>query len=223
MTDVPRGLPLRSHTGAPYRFDAGALCLELLTTGGPGAFRRYEVLREPADVVAWAERSRLAPTPELAVTEEEVARARRLRDALWHVVLDVTGTEPPPDPDSPSAPPSRLADAVATLNEAAAEPPLAPALGPGLSRAWAAGPASGTRLLATVARDAVELLTGPFAHRIRACAADDCYLTYVDTSRPGRRRWCSMEHCGNRHKVRTHRARRVFDHIPATAPPPEEG
>ncbi|WP_420822004.1 CGNR zinc finger domain-containing protein [Streptomyces avicenniae] len=26
-------------------------------------------------------------------------------------------------------------------------------------------------------------------------------------SRPGRRGWCSMEHCGNRHKVRAPRAR----------------
>lgn len=61
--------------------------------------------------------------------------------------------------------------------------------------------------MATVARDAVELLTGPFVHRIRTCAAVDCHLVYVDTSRPGRRRWCSMEHCGNRHKVRALRAR----------------
>ncbi|MEE1805114.1 CGNR zinc finger domain-containing protein, partial [Streptomyces sp. BE133] len=28
-----------------------------------------------------------------------------------------------------------------------------------------------------------------------------------DTSRPGRRRWCAMERCGNLHKVRAHRAR----------------
>uniref|UniRef100_UPI0028119726 CGNR zinc finger domain-containing protein n=1 Tax=Streptomyces sp. TaxID=1931 RepID=UPI0028119726 len=25
--------------------------------------------------------------------------------------------------------------------------------------------------------------------------------------RPGRRRWCSMERCGNRHKVRAYRSR----------------
>lgn len=56
--------------------------------------------------------------------------------------------------------------------------------------------------MATVARDAVELLTGPFEHRIRTCAAEVCHLAYVDTSRPGRRRWCSREHCGSRHKVR---------------------
>jgi predicted RNA-binding Zn ribbon-like protein len=39
------------------------------------------------------------------------------------------------------------------------------------------------------------------------CGADNCYLIYLDTSRPGNRRWCSMERCGNRAKVRGHRSR----------------
>ncbi|NEE48667.1 CGNR zinc finger domain-containing protein, partial [Streptomyces sp. SID8455] len=46
---------------------------------------------------------------------------------------------------------------------------------------------------------------------IRTCGADDCRLLFVDTSRPGKRRWCSMERCGNRHKVRAHRARLTTD------------
>ncbi|WP_411292945.1 CGNR zinc finger domain-containing protein [Streptomyces sp. CBMA123] len=40
------------------------------------------------------------------------------------------------------------------------------------------------------------------------------------TSRPGRRRWCSMERCGNRHKVRALRARRETGQ-PPPAPAPE--
>ncbi|MGW7595612.1 ABATE domain-containing protein, partial [Streptomyces rubiginosohelvolus] len=83
MNAAPSGLTLRSTTGAAYRFDPGALCLELLTTGGPGPYQRYEVLHGPADVTAWAERSRLTPTPELAVSAAEVAAVRMLRDALF--------------------------------------------------------------------------------------------------------------------------------------------
>ena len=193
--EVP-GLVLRSRTGAAYRFDPGALCLELLTTGGPGAFRRYESLHAPADLAAWAERSRLSPTPVPEITEAEVGAARKVRDALWRVVLART--------EGASA---GTSGDVRLVNEAAARPPLVPAIGADGARTWA-GPCSGTQLLSTVARDAVELLTGSHAHRIRMCAADDCQLVYVDTSRPGRRRWCSMEHCGNLHKVRTLRARR---------------
>ncbi|MFF5337758.1 CGNR zinc finger domain-containing protein [Streptomyces sp. NPDC013181] len=188
------GLTLRSTTGAAYRFDPGALCLELLTTGGPGPYQRYEVLHEPADVTAWAERSRLTPTPEVAVSATEVALVRGLRDALFRVVIAHMRGEPHPPAD------------LAVINETAARPALAPAIGPDGRRRWAGAP-RGTALAATVARDAVELLTGPHVHRIRTCAAEDCHLIYVDTSRPGRRRWCSMEHCGNRHKVRALRAR----------------
>lgn len=189
-----KGLTLRSHTGVAYQFDPGALCLELLVTGGPGPYRRYEVLHEPADLAAWAHRSRLVPTPALNISPAEVTDARALRDALFRVVLAHTRGEPHPPDD------------LEILNKAARHPALAPAITPDGKRQWAATH-SGTHLLATVARDAIELLTGPFAHRIRTCTADDCHLIYVDTSRPGRRRWCSMEHCGNRHKVRALRAR----------------
>ena len=73
-------------------------------------------------------------------------------------------------------------------------------------RSWAT-PVTGAQLLATIARDAIELFTGPYADRVRECAGDNCALIFVDTSRPGSRRWCSMERCGNRHKVRAHRSR----------------
>ncbi|MER6848761.1 CGNR zinc finger domain-containing protein [Streptomyces flaveolus] len=195
MDSTPaKGLTLYSHTGVAYRFDPGALSLELLTTGGPGPYRRYEVLHEPADLAAWADRSRLTPTPALEISADEVTGMRGLRDALFRVVIAHTRDEPHPPGD------------LEVINEAAARPALAPAITPTGERQWAGAP-TGTHLAATVARDAVELLTGPFAHRIRTCAAEDCHLVYVDTSRPGRRRWCSMEHCGNRHKVRALRAR----------------
>ncbi|WP_335934786.1 CGNR zinc finger domain-containing protein [Streptomyces sp. PTD5-9] len=193
-SSATKGLTLRSRTGAAYRFDPGALCLELLTTGGPGPYRRYEVLHGPADLAAWADRSRLTPTPALDVSATEVADLRGLRDALFRVVLAHIRGEPRPPGD------------LEVINEAAARPALAPAITPAGERRWAGTP-TGTQLRATVARDAVELLTGPFAQRIRTCAAENCHLVYVDASRPGRRRWCSMEHCGNRHKVRALRAR----------------
>lgn len=182
---------LGSRSGATFRFDPGALCLELLTTGGPGEFRHFEVLHAPADLAAWAEESRLTPTPALTISDAEVTHARQLRDALFRVAIQ---RQDPGDLD--------------IINQAAAHPALVPAIGQDGRRHWAGAP-TGTQLLATVARDAIDLLTGPFSHRVRTCAADNCSLVYVDTSRPGRRRWCSMDRCGNRHKVRTLRARRA--------------
>ncbi|MFF8934939.1 CGNR zinc finger domain-containing protein [Streptomyces paradoxus] len=192
--DRAPGLTLVSGEGKPYRFDPGALCLELTTTGGPGFFARWEVLHEPSDLVTWAGRSRLPDGLDLTVSAGELERARTLRDAVLLLASDRAHGRPLHTPHL---------DAV---NAAAAAPPLVARIEADGTRSWAPG-ATGSHLLATVARDAIDLFTGPCADRIRECGAHNCYLLFVDTSRPGRRRWCAMEHCGNREKVRAHRAR----------------
>ncbi|MFH9707953.1 CGNR zinc finger domain-containing protein [Streptomyces luteogriseus] len=183
-----------SGQGKRYRFDPGTLCLELTVTGGPGAFARWEVLHEPADLVTWAGRSRLPDGLDLTVTAAELERARTLRDAVFLLAADRAHGRP------------LRAAQLDVVNAAAAAPPLVARIAPDGTRAWAPG-ATGTQLLATVARDAIDLFTGPHADRVRECGAHNCHLLFVDTSRPGRRRWCAMEHCGNREKVRAHRAR----------------
>ncbi|MCH0541827.1 CGNR zinc finger domain-containing protein [Streptomyces sp. MUM 203J] len=194
MTEPATGLTLSTPEGRTYRFDPGALCLELLTTGGPGLLARYEVLDEAAGLQAWVAASRLDPGLRLTVGQAGLAPVRELRDAL-HGMAAARAHARPLDPAQ-----------VAVVNAAADAPPLAVRMTPGGHREWAPG-ATVAQLVSTVARDAVDLFTGPYAHRVRECGAHDCYLLFVDTSRPGRRRWCAMERCGNRHKVRTHRAR----------------
>lgn len=55
--------------------------------------------------------------------------------------------------------------------------------------------------------DAVDATTSGAWARIRTCAAPGCAGVFLDTSRSGTRRWCDMARCGNRTKVRAHRAR----------------
>ena len=43
--------------------------------------------------------------------------------------------------------------------------------------------------------------------RIRRCADPNCVLWFLDTSRSGTRRWCSMTGCGNRAKAKRHYSR----------------
>ncbi|MDI3407620.1 CGNR zinc finger domain-containing protein [Streptomyces cavernicola] len=180
--------------GRSFHFDPGALCLELLPTGGAERYPQFESLHEPADLGAWAAETRIGAGLEVTVDEQELAAAYALRAALWSLAEARAG-----DAALDPAP-------LAVLNAAAAAPPLVARLLPDGTRAWAEG-ATGSALLSTVARDAIELFTGPYAHRVRACEADNCALLFADTSRAGRRRWCSMERCGNRNKVRTHRAK----------------
>jgi predicted RNA-binding Zn ribbon-like protein len=45
--------------------------------------------------------------------------------------------------------------------------------------------------------------------RLKVCPADDCQWAFYDESRNRSATWCSMKVCGNRHKVREYRERRL--------------
>ncbi|MEV6374777.1 CGNR zinc finger domain-containing protein [Micromonospora musae] len=206
MSVAATGLVIYSAEGTPYLFDPGALCLEFLLTGGPGELSRYEVLHEPDDLAEWLALSRLRLSPaDLRVTPDELQSAHRLRDALWQLSRHTARGE------------SRRTEDIVEINRVAADPPLVPQLALNVTSTWRL-PANGAQVLSTIARDAVDLFSGRLATRIRECEAPDCYLIFTDTSAPGRRRWCSMETCGNRNKVRALRSRRsARAATPATA------
>jgi hypothetical protein len=175
------------------RLRSGRPSLNLVHTAGEPDLDRAEIVPAPADLGRVL--GLLLGTPPLPADEDDLAAMRELRTTITRMAYGLAvGTLP-------------LRTDVDVLNRAAAAPPLTRAL----------HPEGGTRLveptaaqaLATLARDAVDLFGGRYAHRIRVCAAEDCGLLFVDASRPGRRRWCSMERCGNLAKVRGHRARRA--------------
>jgi predicted RNA-binding Zn ribbon-like protein len=62
-------------------------------------------------------------------------------------------------------------------------------------------------LLAPLAEAAADFLTTADFHLVRACEGPDCVLWFYDRTKAHRRRWCSMEACGNRNKVASFRAR----------------
>jgi predicted RNA-binding Zn ribbon-like protein len=61
-------------------------------------------------------------------------------------------------------------------------------------------------LFAPLAQAAAMLFAMANRDRVRKC--DECVLHFVDTSKKGTRRWCSMQLCGNRLKVAAYAARR---------------
>jgi predicted RNA-binding Zn ribbon-like protein len=52
-------------------------------------------------------------------------------------------------------------------------------------------------------RDLLRLMDAHRA-RVRRCSNPECVLWFLDTTRSGTRRWCSMAGCGNRLKARRH-------------------
>jgi predicted RNA-binding Zn ribbon-like protein len=57
------------------------------------------------------------------------------------------------------------------------------------------------RIRYAVITSMVETLGKYLPERIRKCEHESCVLHFVDTSKGGKRRWCSMEWCGNRQKA----------------------
>jgi len=62
-------------------------------------------------------------------------------------------------------------------------------------------------ILAPIAEAAADLLTKANFELLKRCEAQTCVLWFCDRTRSHRRRWCSVEICGNRHKVAAYRKR----------------
>jgi predicted RNA-binding Zn ribbon-like protein len=185
------GRRLHDPKGGSFFFDAGAVCLDFAHTGGEGPYAKFESLHAPADLAAWLAEPPLHAVLDEPLTAHELQAAKRLRQAIWLIAhAQADGVELPEA-------------AVAIVDAAAAEPPLVPRIGGD----WAP-PVQASQVLSALARELIELLNGPLSGRFRECASENCPLVFVDASRPGTRRWCSMERCGNRNKARVHRAKR---------------
>lgn len=59
-----------------------------------------------------------------------------------------------------------------------------------------------------LALSGTDLLTSPAIERVRVCPGDNCAWLFLDTSRAGRRVWCSEQTCGTRSRVRRWREQR---------------
>ncbi|RWZ64289.1 zf-CGNR multi-domain protein [Labedella populi] len=195
--DVPTGQWFESSDGVRWWFDSGSLALDFAYTGGLGAADGdidipWEFLRSTADLDHWiGERMATAPS-----TERDILDAHALRGAITRLALARSRDLPLTGSD------------VDLVNLYGATPDIPPRLEGG-SRQAGRTSARAAQALATIARDAIALFDPESSGRIRECDGEDCSLVYLDTSRGGTRRWCSMSRCGNRHKVRTHRERRA--------------
>jgi predicted RNA-binding Zn ribbon-like protein len=174
-----------------FHWNSGRLCLDFVATVGERWRRSFERLRTPEDLGRWIAGTGLLDAPP-AVSSPQLEGARELREAINRLARP--GLAPRPDDRR-------------RLNAWAAKPALAPQLTAAGEIAWTAtDPVEA--VLSALTRDAVDLLAGPLARRVRECAAGDCALLFVDASRPGRRRWCASEACGNRARTKAYRRRR---------------
>ena len=172
----------------------GRLCLDFAQTGDMGWGTRYERLTSPSELGRWLT---LCPlhVAVASVTATDLLRATGLRTAIWRTAQALLAGDKP-----------RAAD-IRRLNVDARHPPLVRALSPdGTSMRW--HQPSLDAALATVAQDAV-LLFGDSQQRarLRRCENSGCRVVFFDDSRPGARRWCAANRCGDRIRAREYRRR----------------
>ncbi|MGW0845276.1 CGNR zinc finger domain-containing protein [Streptomyces sp. NPDC002787] len=161
----------------------------------PGGLALVESLVNTLDVETGADvldtpesRTRLDLAP-----GEDLTAVRELRESLRATLLAHAGH-----------PPHR---AVTPLGDLLAAAPLVVAVSAEDGSATLRPAADPAPLLSRVAAAVAEALSAGTWQRLKACEADDCLWAYYDRSPAGRGRWCSMQVCGARAKMRRYRAK----------------
>jgi len=182
-----------ARSAEPFRLGLGHPALEFVATLAGRQREPIERLASADDLGRWLTVTGLAP--DSGCTSRHLAQAHRLREAIYRLLDAARTAQPPASRD------------VAVVNAWARRSRPAPQLDATLRLVrQAADPCAVA--LAEIAAAAIQLISGPELARVRNCADPTCSLMFIDRSRPGRRRWCSMERCGNRAKTAHYRSRR---------------
>jgi len=196
------------YTGT-YKVIAGELCLDFANT----VSYRYtdhphEWLDSYANLVAWgqmvgllSERQAQALLNEARERPEEAKavlnQAITLREAIEHIFAALKAGHSPQQDDLNTLN-VFLADALHHLRMGRTTE--------GFTWEWVTDDKSLDPMLWPVAWSAVHLLMSDRIKTLGVC--EECQWLYIDTSKNHSRRWCTMEDCGNRAKVRRHRKRK---------------
>lgn len=162
-----------------HYFVAGHPALELANTiPYRHAENPEDLISDLRDLADWAASVRLAQGT-AKVTSADVPQVQAVRDAIYRLFSEIAAGR-----EYPAAPAALLLRTAAERFEANSKP----------------------KLHAELAWQAINALMALPHNRIGECPR--CGWLFVDTSKGGRRRWCTMAVCGTSEKVRAHRERK---------------
>jgi predicted RNA-binding Zn ribbon-like protein len=170
------------------------LCLEFANTRyWRGQASPTETLNSAEDLAVWAAANvakEARPLP-----RREFERALQMRETIYRL-FDATARGKAP----------AAADLLALNEQLAAAPARSTLKRERNGFAWHVDLRGSSALgqLAPVLWSAGDLLTGGRLDKVKRCANPECGWLFLDDSRAGKRRWCSMSSCGNRAKARRH-------------------
>lgn len=174
-----------------FRSGNGTAWLDLLSTQS-GRYRATQVdaVRDSRSLRAWLRANDLEPTG--AVRAADVALFGSTREALHRITVAAVAGRSPAPTDLRALDRALAADGGIRVHADG-------------GRLRVRRPASAAEALARLVRAAVQDLTGSARTHLHACGDDTCSSFFLDPT--GRRRWCTDQSCGNRLRVRAHRAR----------------
>lgn len=180
----------------PFKFVGNELALDFVNTRIRMGAELCDLIETPEQLARWLHETSLN-CPVEGWSEQNFVELRHLREALLKVFLStIDGVAVDPDPLAAINRHLRNQTRQTYLRQDAK----------GFHLAEREAPISADALMALLAAAAAELLVSTDTRRIKSCAHPQCVLMFKDTSKSGRRRWCSMETCGNRMKVANFRA-----------------
>lgn len=197
QTELQRFLIVTQHPPGDFRegmpFLGGRLWIDLVNTRSDAL---GDLVSSSEGWQRWAVAAELEPAADATSEAEE---ARELRSALTRLF-------------DPLIEGNRLpADAIGVINAHLRQAATFPEFSAHESHlAFRQTPVEPLSAVGKITVDFANFIADGFEPaRLRHCSGDACTLVFYDSSRNGSRRWCSMEVCGNRHKVKSHRARKT--------------
>jgi predicted RNA-binding Zn ribbon-like protein len=188
----------------------GDLALDFVNTAEyRGTPKALEFLSSAQRLLAWCHHAGLFGEPELTRLARQLAKQPRdgqrllasavaLRESLYSLFVNLTQQRAP------------HASALKPLNEALAEMTrhrLLHSAGGAVAWRWSAEAGAAAAVLGPPTLAAAQLLTAQPLDKLKQCPG--CGWLFLDTSRNGLRRWCSMAYCGSTDKSRRQYKRRV--------------
>ena len=192
-----------------FEYSAGALSLDFVNTVwerpgylSPAPSPPLELLNNVSVLMEWVSGAEIFPQEEIASVRrsffEDPASGPKLlreliafRELYFQAILTIIKGQPLPD------------EILSRLNAQFRKLPATIVVRDGEAHKVTFDDVDGDprRIVNTIVSDSQWVLTSEDHSRLRICGASDCGWVFLDRSKGGRRRWCSMSGCGNREKV----------------------
>ena len=191
----------RVRTLAGLDLVGGNVALDFANTINSRTAPEHDYIDTYEDLVAWAERVEILTADAVQAlvehadmdrrgAERVLRRTHRMRDAIYQTFSAVAAAEPPLATD--------LRRTLRAFGDAVARGSLETERG-GAKLRWSVG-STLSGVLDPIAYAAGDLLLASDRPPVKECPG--CGWLFIDRSRNGRRRWCDMQVCGSRDKMR---------------------